>query len=344
VHPSAAPAGAAPIAPGRPAGLDALLAGRVLVELVEHGALLTAVVAGAGRRPVLRDLGDPAAVARELAGLRAALRRRARSAGAAGRDPLTAAAERCDRLLLAPLADLIGDRPLVVVPTGRLHAMPWGMLPTARGREVVVSPSAAIWCRAAADAAFGSPAPGVLLVAGPDLPEAATEVAALAAGYPGATTLTGSEAACAPVLAAITARVGATGLVHLAAHGRFRADNPMFSALLLADGPLTVLDLEGLGGVPDTVILSACDAGLSDVRPGDELMGLAVALTGLGARAVIAAVAPVPDAAVRDFMIDLHDRLRTGLPPAAALAAAARRRRDAGDPAAADAFVCLGAG
>jgi CHAT domain-containing protein len=35
-------------------------------------------------------------------------------------------------------------------------------------------------------------------------------------------------------------------VVHIAAHGRFRADAPLFSYLQLADGPLTTADVFGL--------------------------------------------------------------------------------------------------
>jgi len=41
---------------------------------------------------------------------------------------------------------------------------------------------------------------------------------------------------------------------------------------------VTVYDLEALGHAPSTLILSACESGLSGVRPGDELMGLASVL------------------------------------------------------------------
>ncbi len=125
----------------------------------------------------------------------------------------------------------------------------------------------------------------------------------------------------------------------MAAHGTFRSDNPLFSALHLADGPLTVHDLEHLEQAPDTVVLSACDSGLSAVRPGDELMGLAAAVFALGTRTLVASVVPVPDAASHDLMVAFHDELLAGRPPAAALAAAQRDRGIAGAG-----FVCLGAG
>jgi CHAT domain len=56
-------------------------------------------------------------------------------------------------------------------------------------------------------------------------------------------------------------------LAHIAAHGVFRSDNPMFSHLRLVDGPLTVYELERLARPPRTVILSACDSALSAVHP-----------------------------------------------------------------------------
>src|SRR5919199_284596 len=73
-------------------------------------------------------------------------------------------------------------------------------------------------------------------------------------------------------------------LVHVACHGTFRSDNPLFSSLTLADGPLTVYDIEALARAPRRLVLSACESGLSSVRPGDELMGLTASLAAIGSR------------------------------------------------------------
>ena len=62
-------------------------------------------------------------------------------------------------------------------------------------------------------------------------------------------------------------------LAHVAAHGTFRADNPQFSSLELADGPLTVYDLERIARPPQWIVLSACDAGRSAVHPGRRAHG-----------------------------------------------------------------------
>jgi CHAT domain-containing protein len=180
---------------------------------------------------------------------------------------------------------------------------------------------------------------GLVLVAGAAPAQATPEVVAIGEGYPDATVLTGARANVAGVLAALDGAASA----HLATHGEFRADNPLFSHLRLVDGALTVYDLSALRRPPGLLTLSACDSGLSAVHPGDELQGLAAALLGLGTRTVVASLGPVDDEATRQLMVGFYDRLRAGAAPAAALAAA----QSSLDPAYATtggSFVCLGAG
>ena len=106
-------------------------------------------------------------------------------------------------------------------------------------------------------------------------------------------------------------------LVHLAAHGTFRADNPMFSSLRLADGPLSVHDFQRLARSPRIVVLTACSAARSGVYGGDELLGTSVALLALGVRSVVAPFLPVRDDATRTFAVDLHTALALGATPQA---------------------------
>jgi CHAT domain-containing protein len=133
-------------------------------------------------------------------------------------------------------------------------------------------------------------------------------------------------------------------LVHFAAHGTFRADSPLFSALELDDGPLTVYDLERLQRAPHRVVLSSCSSALGGPSGADELLGLVSALVALGSAGVVASVVPVNDPATVPLMLDLHSRLRAGNDLAEALA---RTRASAGDSqvahAAAHSFITLGA-
>lgn len=329
------------------AALVGVLGDKALVEIVELDGHLHAVVVTA-ERLVQRTLAPAAEVAAELEAMHFALRRLARSHGSAPSLEVAVsavgyAAKRLDSLLLDPLASDIGDRALVVVPTGRLHVTPWSLLPSCLGRAVTVTPCAALWHAAVAQAPPGGDRAAVVLVAGPGLPYGAEEVARLARSYRGATRLVGERARVAAVLAALD---GAR-LAHVAAHGTFRSDNPLFSCLAMADGPLTVYDLETLGRAPDTLILSACESGLSGLRPGDELMGLAAAVLSLGTRNLIASVVAVPDEQTASLMLDVHRHLRRGATPAEALCRAQAATMGAGDMraiAAAAGFICFGAG
>jgi CHAT domain-containing protein len=177
-------------------------------------------------------------------------------------------------------------------------------------------------------------------VAGPGLAGAAPEAEAVADRWPGGRLLRGREATVAAVLDALSG----VDLAHVAAHGRLRSDSPMFSSLGLADGPLTIYDLECVDPLPATFVLPACNAALPHVTRGDEVVGTATALVGLGVRSVVAPVLPVPDAATQAFSTAVHGGLVAGASPAVALARA--RAEVADDPvrwAVAAAFVCVGA-
>jgi tetratricopeptide (TPR) repeat protein len=346
-----------------PAGtLAARLGAATLVELVECDGDLHAVLVHDGRFSAHR-LCPVARATAELDALRFALRRIVSRHGgpAVARRAVAVArlaAARLDEALFGPVRGRLGRGPgaLVVVPVGALHATPWSLLASCRGRAVTVAPSATVWLHATG---AGLPGPGGMpvLVAGPGLDHAEPEVRRLAevhrlAEVPApATVLTGAAASAEAVLSAIDG----AGTAHLAAHGVFRADNPMFSHLRLADGPLTVYDLERLKRPPALVVLSACDVGLSAVHPGDELMGLTAALLGIGTATVIGSVLPVRDETALELTVRLHHALADGAAPAAALAAAqaALSNMDGQDgpdgplderTVSAAAFVCFGAG
>ncbi len=313
------------------AAARAALGDRVLVEYVALEGDLYAVTVSGGRSRLHR-LGSVDEVDLERRYLLFALRRllwpRSRLAAESA---VASTAARLDLLLFGGLRLPVGV-PLVVVPTGELHGLPWSVLPSLAGRPTTIAPSTALWL---GDGGRPSGGPGkVALVAGPQLPGAEAEVRQLAALYPDATVLTGEQATAVNVMAALEE----ADLVHMAAHGSFRADSPLFSSVLLADGPLTVYDLERIRRAPSVVVLSACEAAVAAVHDGDELLGTAAALLAGGVRSVIAPLMPVPDVATTSVMVALHHRLRAGERPAEALAHAAVGQ----DQAASAAFICIG--
>jgi len=79
-------------------------------------------------------------------------------------------------------------------------------------------------------------------------------------------------------------------LAHLAAHGHFRQDSPMFPSVL-DDGPLVVHDFERLHRAPHRVVLSACESGVMKPAGAGELLGLGAALLSLGTAGIVSSVA-----------------------------------------------------
>ncbi len=160
-------------------------------------------------------------------------------------DMLTARAasrlQRVHELVWAPLASpLAAVRRVLVVPHGPLGSLPFSAVVDAgpaAGHEIelAIVPSA----RVALHGLRSQPRPArSALVFGESsrLQHAATEAEAVAALFPGARTFIGDAA----TIANLQASARGADVIHFACHAQFRADNPMFSALDLHDGALTV--------------------------------------------------------------------------------------------------------
>jgi tetratricopeptide (TPR) repeat protein len=375
--------------------LDQLADGR-LVELVDVDGQLQVLVCGSGT--IRRfSAGRTDAVQRELGFARFALNRLAHGRSRMPPDQLLERLEReggtLERLLLGEARGQLGDGPVVVVPPGRLQAVPWALLPSLRRCALSVAPSAASWLSAdrarasdRASLAQHHPAGRVVLARGPRLASGGAEVLQVAEEYSAERAAGGRSGAAGGRSGAAGGRSGAAGgrsgaagrrsgtdspqaggelvvlgdgtatvasvlqcidgadLAHIAAHGVFRADSPLFSSLSLDDGPLTVYDLERLRRGPRNLVLSSCDSGLLAPAGADEVLGLAGCLIPLGTTGIVASVLPVNDAAAVPLMIALHRELRTGADLADALCRARRGAADVLAVATGWSFVCLGAG
>jgi tetratricopeptide (TPR) repeat protein len=310
-----------------------------LVQIADVGGELHLLVCGAGK---VRHFpaGRAEDAAREVDFARFGLNRLAHNRPADRPEKVLAILEatgrRLEDVLLGPGSRHLGDGPVVIVPPGRLHAVPWALLPSLRERVVSVSPSARAWLRSRA--ASPPEGPELVLVRGPGLGIGAVEGLAAEHGLP---ILADDAATAARVLNAID---GAQ-LVHMAAHGTFRADSPLFSSLLMYDGPLTVHDFERLRRAPYRMILPACDSGLLAPAGANELLGLASSLVPLGTAGIVASVVRVNDCAADQLMLALHRRLRSGGTLAECLRDA-RAELNAGpvETATGWSFIALGAG
>jgi tetratricopeptide (TPR) repeat protein len=294
---------------------------QALVWVAQEGEEYVLVVTGAGSR--LHHLG-PAA---EIAALADRLTRDLRAHAFAATNPAMEAAvgravagsvAALDHRLLSGLR--LGDGPVVVVPGRTLMAVPWGMLPSLAGRPVTVAPSVTRWATPLLSP--GSRAAGRLAVTtltGPRLPRAGAEAAAVADTWRsvGADTVAHATATAQSVRDALVSG----GVVHIAAHGTHEPQSPWFSSLHMADGPVFAHELPRPATAPH-VVLSACDVGRLDPRPGDEPLGLTAALLALGVRSVVAPVAPVSDVVAAEAMAAYHQQLASGRTASEALARA----------------------
>lgn len=276
--------------------------------LVEYGVLTDSVVAVLAdrRRTRVVRLGSVAEVRRTLDVVLFGLRRLSRPArspeGArAARDSVEHALATLRTELLAPLG-LAADQPLVVSPTTGLRRVPWSALHDA---PVFVVPAASFWERTSRPRASTDQ---VLLVAGPHLPGAVSEVEQLRDLYPAPTVLLPPDS----TIEAVLPPLARADVAHVACHGRIRADNPAFSGLLLHDGLLTLHEMDICGVAPYRMVLASCDSAVEATYEGDEVLGFVSALLARGTCGLVASVVVVPDAASVPLMRGLHERLRTG--------------------------------
>ena len=100
---------------------------------------------------------------------------------------LAATGRQLEQTLLGDAVHLLGDGPVVIVPPGRFHAIPWALLPSLRYRAVSVAPSAHAWLRARS--ARPPNRRRVVLARGPGLGTEGAEVPALAPLYDDVTVL-----------------------------------------------------------------------------------------------------------------------------------------------------------
>ncbi|GGQ38145.1 hypothetical protein GCM10010266_71830 [Streptomyces griseomycini] len=308
-----------------------------LVELIVLDGRIQVLLCGNGR--VRRfEAGLLAEAQNEAEHAQAGLRQLAHS-GAVSRLPMVeAAGRRLEELLLGPAATHLGDGPVVLVPPAGLDRVPWALLASLRERVLTVSPSASSWLRARET----EPPPGSrqVLVRGPGLNNGGAEVTALANRYPGSTVLEREDALGSRVLR----EIDGAALVHIAAHGTYRADNPLFSSLRMADGPLIVHNLACLDRRPHQIILSSRET--TRLSPAGEggLFGLVAELLPMGTAGIVACNAPVNEAAVVPLMLSLHDGLAAGLSLSEALRdARVARPADALYQATSWAFMAYGA-
>ena len=299
-----------------------------MMLLVYHitGDEIIAFVGGRDQVRIVRDCGSARLVARLLQHLDVQWDRMG-----AGQGFVDSHAEQLARLtrrvlaslydeLVAPLRPLLGasspeeiPRKITIIPHGLLHRVPFHALFDSEEYlldrfEISYAPSATVFSLCEKQVSRGSERALVLSVTDPLIPHVSDEARAVASHLPGGELLADGQA----TMDAIGEKAPGCGILHLACHGMFRGDNPMFSSLKLHDGWLTAADVLGLDLGTALVTLSACESARNRVLAGDEIIGLTRGFLGAGAATLVASLWLVQDETTSWMMERWYARMRDG--------------------------------
>jgi len=230
--------------------------------------------------------------------------------------------------LVRPVRPRLHAKRLIVVPHGALHFLPFHALH--EGGEylgdaytISYAPSATVFALCQQKSATEKPNSLVLGIPDDRAPQILTEVQSVAALLPEVELYLGAQAT-AKVL---REKGPETGLLHIATHGVYRQDNPMFSGIRLGDGYVNLCDLYQIRLRAKLVTLSGCATGMNFVAAGDELLGLQRGLFRAGATSLLLSLWDVHDRSTAELMQEFYKSYLQNGDVALALQAAMRNLR-----------------
>jgi CHAT domain-containing protein len=205
--------------------------------------------------------------------------------------------------LVAPIRSRIRGSHLIIVPHDILHCLPFHALWDGErfmidDFTVSYAPSASVYRLCSIKTPVVHQTSLVMGVPTESMPHVAQEIHEVAATLPSPIVFMGREAT--------SERLSSLGpdsrFIHIATHGLFRRDSPMFSSIELGNGPVSLIDLYELDLSAELVTLSGCSTGVNAVIGGDEVVGLVRGLLYSGARAVLLTLWDAYDSSTAAFM------------------------------------------
>lgn len=228
--------------------------------------------------------------------------------------------------IFAPVEKFTGNLDLIFVPTAALYYVPFQALYDGEKylietREISYAPSATVWKYLRKKRT--PDAKNALLIGFADerIPLVNNEIKTLGKIFAAAKTFTGKNAK----FSAFTKNAADFGILHLACHGQFRPENPLFSSLHLADGWITVRDICSQKLNARLVTLSACETGLNKIFAGGEILGLARGFLSAGAHSLVLSLWTVSDEATTRLMKEFYKNIQRGCTVSTSLAQAQRK-------------------
>ena len=208
----------------------------------------------------------------------------------------------CDELF-APLCERLEAKHLIFVPHGALHFLPFHALRNGHqylceAYTISYAPSAAVFTLCQERAQTELPLSLVMGIPDERAPHILGEVESVASLLPHPELLVGERATSDQ----LREKGSRSGLLHIATHGSYRQDNPMFSGIRLGDGYLNLYDLYQMRLPAKLVTLSGCATGMNFVSAGDELLGLQRGLFCAGATSLLLSLWDVHDQSTAKLM------------------------------------------
>jgi CHAT domain-containing protein len=214
-----------------------------------------------------------------------------------------------------------------VIPHLYLHQIPFAALPIQNGRlgdkfTIHYAPSCQILKMCADRKPTATPQYGTIENADNSLPGASYEGQAIAEllNISDQYRLKGSKQATIANFQQLLKSTDRITHLHNATHGQSRLDNPMESAILLADGKLT-LDRLMISRYPhlQEIFLAACETHLGNGNLTDDILTLATGFMCAGASTVISTLWIVNDIATALFSIFYYQNRQNNQSPATAI-------------------------
>jgi CHAT domain len=227
-------------------------------------------------------------------------------------------------LLIAPIREQITAEHLIIVPHAFLHYLPFHAL--SDGKRYIIDDFSVSYAPSGSIFAVCQKKPhrtddgATLVLAVPDqrAPYIEEEAHFVAAAMGNARLFMGEQATEEQL------RLHGPGsrFIHIATHGYFRQDNPMFSSIRLGNSLLSLFDLYQLHFDAELVTLSGCGTGMNVVIGGDELIGLVRGLLYAGAQTLMVSLWEVHDQSTAEFMRDFYAGYKSSVNKANALRSA----------------------
>jgi CHAT domain-containing protein len=205
--------------------------------------------------------------------------------------------------LIAPLRRHLQVKHLIFVPHGPLHFLPFHALKNGDSylcdtHTISYAPSATVFTLCQEKSSSDMSASLVMGIPDDRAPQILDEVQSVAAILPKADLFLGTQA----TTEILRTKGGQSALLHIATHGTYRQDNPMFSGIRLGDGYLNLYDLYQMRLSTRHVTLSGCATGMNFVAAGDELLGLQRGLFCAGAASLLLSLWDVHDLSTSQLM------------------------------------------